>query len=349
MKTSANKKKGIGSFFSFINPKSETLLPHSNTFIPENSVLLYSGRQAIKYVINSITNTKNIQTIWLPEYYCMHVTLWLKKTYPNIKTYRVEPLNPDFVVKASQFVNKNDIILINNFWGVSKCLVDKPDGLVVIEDHSHGWLSTTCINSKADYCVASLRKSLPIPLGGIAWKPDGKIINRPKLLPPDRFVSIWDTITEAMTLKHDFESTYEIDKKEKSLELINLAEKQLHINFDLTHLEDSHKKNIESYMNINVLKLKSKNLATLSTMLKHHENCAYMALNPDAFGLILHLQNETVMQQLRLYLINHNIYPSQLWPDNVLRYGYFLNIHIDYRYGGEDMEYIAEKLNAFSI
>jgi hypothetical protein len=46
-----------------------------------------------------------------------------------------------------------------------------PVGVDVIEDHSHDPWSKWASDSEADFCVASLRKTLPLPDGGVLWSP----------------------------------------------------------------------------------------------------------------------------------------------------------------------------------
>ena len=59
------------------------------------------------------------------------------------------------------------------------------------------------------------------------------------------------------------------------------------------------------------------------------------------------LSRDTVLMafnELKTYLIQHHIYPSELWPDNS-EDKFLLNIHIDFRYTKTDMEHIAQTLN----
>ncbi|MGE4008764.1 hypothetical protein [Pseudonocardia sp.] len=49
---------------------------------------------------------------------------------------------------------------------------DHPDVLYV-EDHTHAPFSDWAVASDADYCVASLRKVLPVPDGAALWSPRG--------------------------------------------------------------------------------------------------------------------------------------------------------------------------------
>jgi hypothetical protein len=42
---------------------------------------------------------------------------------------------------------------------------------IAIEDHSHDLLAPWALESGADYAIASLRKTLPLPDGGVVWSP----------------------------------------------------------------------------------------------------------------------------------------------------------------------------------
>jgi hypothetical protein len=50
---------------------------------------------------------------------------------------------------------------------------------MTIEDHSHDLLAPRALESRADYAIASLRKTLPLPDGGVVWSP------RDRSVPPE--------------------------------------------------------------------------------------------------------------------------------------------------------------------
>jgi hypothetical protein len=61
--------------------------------------------------------------------------------------------------------------------------LELPEGVEVLEDHSHDPVSAWAEQSSADFCLASLRKTLPINDGGALWSPVG---HRLPPAPPDR-------------------------------------------------------------------------------------------------------------------------------------------------------------------
>lgn len=350
MQNKIPENKGFGSSFSFVAHDSKLLKTFPNHFKPKNTELFYSGRHAIKYVIDTIALEQDITTFWIPEYYCQHVAKWLITNYKNIKTYPVNPLNNNDLIEGDKFMQPNDVILINNFWGVSQCNFQcSTKQITVIEDHSHGWLSNACKNSTADFCIASLRKSVPAPLGGIAWKPNGDKLKNIKLSTLNTFNEIWNTIDGSMAMKTKYENTGFKNETLKNdfLKLVYEAENIMHHNFDLAALNNSHENVINNYLKIDYLKFKEKNFNTLLNALNSSNAFKIVTNNSTPFGLTLHFNDFSVMSSFKNYLVKNNIYPSLLWPDNITDYGYFLNIHIDYRYSEIEMKHISNIINNY--
>ncbi|WP_340202356.1 hypothetical protein [Ascidiimonas sp. W6] len=344
------KQKGIGSMFALADTSITDKKQYSNTFYPKNHKLFYTGRHAIKFVIENVAKDRLIPTIWIPEYYCQHVTRWMKRNYSNIKVYAVDPKNRKEVIHTDAFAEDGDLVMINNFWGVHACNIKKGNkDVTILEDHSHGWLTPSCINSKADYCVSSLRKSIPAPLGAMAWKPIGEPMKDIPSKGNTLFLKIWDTITLAQQFKTSYQEADnpDLEDKQKSLALINEAEREMNNNLDLVTLSGDHKNVIRKYIEIDYFEYKKKNLSFLKTLINPSKNYEIVAPKETTFGLTLFIKDHSKMLALRSYLIANTIYPSLLWPDNPTSYGYYLNIHVDFRYGTMEMKYIAEKLNSY--
>ncbi|MEP0213481.1 MAG: hypothetical protein ABJD66_09730, partial [Cellulophaga sp.] len=295
-------------------------------------------------------------TIWLPKYYCQHVTNWLQQNFSNINFYSINAFcKTEEQLRILDFATENDIVILNNFWGVFEYQLPttkkKP---VIIEDHSHGWLSTGCLQSKADYCFASLRKTLPIPLGGILWKPNGQKININGLLlkQDQNFYENWNTIEKAMLLKADYLKNNITNNKDVYLNLIAKSENYLHKQYDVIQLKEEHKQYIKTFLNKNYTKTKTLNLETIYTAIKPSDNFKVLRYNNlVTFGLQLAFKERTLFNSLKLYLISNNIYPSELWPGNetnIVNYNFMLNIHIDFRYTKNEAEYIVETLNKWT-
>jgi len=77
-----------------------------------------------------------------------------------------------------------DVVLAQNLFGRDEqepwtTWTRAHPGVTVVEDHSHDPFSDWARASTAPYAVASLRKTLPLPDGGLLWSPRGLDLPRP--------------------------------------------------------------------------------------------------------------------------------------------------------------------------
>ncbi len=345
-----SKKKLTKEYGSFFHKVNQNTLKHKTSFNLTNKRLFYNGRQAIKFLINSINdNDFKINNIWIPEYYCQHVSSWLKACYYNIKTYPVNPDDQNFLINAKSFMKHNDILVVNNFWGVLNYKINLPDlNHILIEDHSHGWLTDACINSNADYCFSSLRKSLPIPLGGVIWSPKGLNLGSTQISSENEFLSIWSKIDLAMSKKEEFLNNIECLTKGKNeyLNLISSAEKNMHSNYNIEFLNPENEEIIESFLKFDFKTPKSNNLKILFKELVSNPKLNFIK-NYESFGLIYFFNKESDLVNFKNYLIENSVYPSHLWPKNKSNYNYYLNLHVDFRYTKKDILELANIINSY--
>lgn len=340
---------GLGSSFNAI--EADTLADFPIKDYIEEYQLFYTGRHAIRHLIDALSNTKKIQTIWLPEYYCQHVTAWLREVYENrISTYAINPFNPIADVDIYSFASADDLVILNNFWGLYTYKIPQQKNRpIYIEDHSHGWLSKPCLQSTADYCFASLRKSLPIPLGGIIWS------KRVKLPKPaantdaqTEFMTAWDEITKAMRLKTALLEGDIAVQKSDYLSIIDTFEHFLHEQHAVVAVFEAHKNEMIAFLSKDYKRYKKENLSFLKThMLPTTAFTILYAENDFTFGLPLLFKDRDTLVAIKTMLVANHIYPSELWPDNqsTTALKYLLNIHVDFRYNHQDMRYITKILN----
>lgn len=346
LKKHIKKREGIGSLFHDIEISNYHF---NNIKIGFDCELFYTGRQAFKYILDTISVDHDIEKIWMPNYYCQHVTRWIKKIYNNLYFYDINPFEFKEPIDVSAFASSQDVVLINNYWGLSDTIIKKSEFPIIVEDHSHGWLTKNCMHSNADYCFASLRKSLPIPLGGICWSPNSKIENSTEhFIVNPSFYKAFDKLHRAMKDKKQYKNGSIDIVKTDYLNVIDETENFLDNNHDIIKLRTQDRELINTYLNINFLDHKQTNLNYLYRHLKDTEFMRVINRNEHTpFGLIVLFKDETLWSSLKKYLIAHDIYPSFLWPDNkiVTDWCYLLNIHVDFRYNDTDMAFIADTVN----
>jgi hypothetical protein len=147
-------------------------------WLPERRELFATGSGALSSLLRALAPTGRLH---VPSYFCMGVAEFLARQIP-VTFYRHLPGDgPRWeTLRAAD----GDVVLAQNLFG-------REDGtawhnwacahprVTVIEDHSHDPFSDWARTSTAAYAVASLRKTLPLPDGGLLWSPSGLDLPRP--------------------------------------------------------------------------------------------------------------------------------------------------------------------------
>ena len=138
----------------------------------EAGVYCASGRDALRLLIAYGMSKRGWRTLWVPSYMCQTVVRSIAQTDVTLRVYPDDPRQPSPCVPSIGRQPGNVVLVVNHF-GVRTAAHDTYP-CDVIEDHTHDpWSSWAC-GSTATYCVASLRKTLPIPDGAVAWSPTGQ-------------------------------------------------------------------------------------------------------------------------------------------------------------------------------
>lgn len=115
--------------------------------------------------------------LFMPEYFCSEVINSLQSRNIPITFYADDPerSGPDLHrLPAAPW----DMVLAVNYFGVrsgdswNAWRAAHPSNALV-EDHTHDPQSAWARSSEADFAFASLRKTIPVPDGAIAWSPRG--------------------------------------------------------------------------------------------------------------------------------------------------------------------------------
>lgn len=148
----------IGGYFS-----EEVLTGKFNTFIHENGVLLNTGRNALKYICQSIPDP--IEKIFVPQYTCPVV--WESICFADkVIPY---PINRELEIAEDILLGENDYIVVNNYFGIKDAYIkqlSKKYGNHLIIDNAQAFFAPVILNTYAFY---SPRKFFGVPDGGIAY------------------------------------------------------------------------------------------------------------------------------------------------------------------------------------
>ena len=165
----------MGSEFDW---SDEYLSPDSPEHLLPGAYELFSTGTAALLSINKLSPPApgKRRRLHMPSFYCMKIAARMQTVY-EVCWYRDLPgeSSPDF---ATLQAAPGDLVLAANIFGLRPgepwrdWSESHPDA-VLIEDHTHDPFSPWALHSSAHYGMASLRKTLPIPDGGMSWSPRG--------------------------------------------------------------------------------------------------------------------------------------------------------------------------------
>ena len=124
---------------------------------------MLSGRQTIVALIAQ----HQWKRIWLPVYFCYEVVDTIRQTGIELLFYPDYPGAYDQNIVSELPYKKGDVLLRMNYFGLRTRRSNQSLPIPVIEDHSHDLLGRWSLYSDADWCIASIRKTLPTVEGGM--------------------------------------------------------------------------------------------------------------------------------------------------------------------------------------
>ena len=335
--------KEFGSDFHFCAANN---LDNENELSKFNASFYANGRQALQIIISNNTWKR----IWVPAYFCYEIIDAIKETGITIKFYPDAPTFDDNSIISEIPFDENDVLLRMNFFGLRKWRDNSKIPVPVIEDHSHDLLGDWALKSNADWIIASLRKTLPLPEGGILWSP------KQHPLPPKLKSTISNDLISykrlsAMLMKTLYLSGYSISKS--LFRQIYVETEEAFSSLEKSAISDDCFSMLK-HLNINDWnKSKHQNWTLLSNI--SNENISILLpedlkeCNP--FSLILKFKDVTRRDAFRKVLIKNQIYPAVLWDipsmqneDVIAISETLLSVHCDARYKLSDIEHLKSKM-----
>lgn len=344
--------KEFGSDFHTISCFYNTEINETACVYP-SATYLADGRQCLILAIRQ----ERWRRLWVPEYFCYEVLDTLVKyTGVELAFYIDYPSLDSHVLLKQLPFRKGDALLKMNYFGLCDSSLKESIPIPIIEDHSHDLLSRSALYSNADWCIASLRKTLPLAEGGILWSPRGKTISEEfKLSFANEKLATnrW----EAMDMKAKYLSDFKgdlanIKLKEAFRQLFEETELALS-DLEISAL-DKRSTDTLSQFDINAwYGQKRKNWSHLTKSLDDKLNYLRpMNESCTPFSLILKTQSKLMREKLRIGLIQNAVYPAVLWnvPETCSKEVRFmsdclLSVHCDGRYSESDMEELACVIN----
>lgn len=333
--------KEFGSDFHYIEPQGsgdnslQDFFPSANYYA--------DGRQALIDLYRS----QGWQRLWVPKYFCYDVIESLKEAglelvfYTDYPDYHDDSKTIEAIQRKGHFRPTDAILWVNYFGTRSYRDVEKLN-IPVVEDHTHDLIGGWAINSHADWCIASLRKSLPVPEGGMIWSPMGlKLPKQPDSSEENEQIAA--TRWEAMRLKARYLAGEEVEKAAFRQGFVDTeayfdraevcaldAESQRFL--QLFDIRDWYNRKWENWELLRDIKKDG-----VRVLWPENKGCY-------PFSLIMVFELEEERNRVRKALIERQVYPTILWSVPPSYYGEIsqmsggmLSIHCDARYTKEEI------------
>ncbi|MFC4639977.1 hypothetical protein [Deinococcus hohokamensis] len=319
--------------------------------------LTFSGRIALLSLLEHLTEQGEFDlmrgTLWLPAYTCDQMAGPLQAVGYRVRFWDGSPVT-DWAWPLDS-TREGDIWLLHNYFGLDVPGRDlmplvRERGILIIEDHSHGPLGELALGSHADYAFASLRKTLPLPDGGVLWSPRGRALPTVPPSAPPPLTRIAAMLGKAAYLRG------ELFPKGQYREWFAQAEAELAGRRGVGLCEFSRNQ-LTQFDTVGWQAARDRNLRWLWARLtpSRHYSVLGTSVTGGAMGLVLHCRDGESRDQLRAQLAAHQIYSAVLWPlpDGVTADQFpqatafqarMLFLHADGRYDEEDLSRVCERL-----
>lgn len=335
--------KEFGSDFHFIITNQGGVDTLSDFYSQVN--LYADGRQALIHLYR----TQGWERLWVPEYFCYDVIESLKEAGLDLRFYADYPGYRDDSktlegIQRNGYFKPHDAVLRVNFFGTrSYRYTEELSVAAIVEDHTHDLIGGWAISSHADWCIASLRKTLPIPEGGVLWSPTGlPLPQQPKTSGENEKIATirW----EAMRLKARYLAGENVEKASFRAGFVDTEEFFDHAevcSLDSESIEFIKQFDIRAWYN-----KKRENWEQICGIKKEGVKVVVpenMGCYP--FSLVLLFRDIYERDRVRKELIANQIYPAVLWnipsPTEGELFQFsrgMLSIHCDGRYNTADIQ-----------
>lgn len=340
------RNKEFGSDFHYINNlEFMSCAKTSQDFIDLNN-LYFSGRVALRNILIYGIDQLKWEKIYIPTYYCHEVYDFIKDLDIYLEFYPCNILDnslPTYIEDKSFCA-----VLVVNYFGISSPSFEHLKKIATIEDLTHDLCKVK--DSKADFIFGSLRKALPLPVGGFV---------KSKLKLPEISCTLFaeEVALEKFTgmlLKKKYLDGQFLNKQVFREVLISAENSfgNLKTNAPLPLMVNEYL----AGLNISkIIECRKKNISNIKTLIKL--NPKFEVLVDDygsEYSLILKFNDTIDRDSLKEYLIFNHIYPMVLWPGQVLENDINLQktllfVHVDFRYCTKEIEHIANIINQFFI
>jgi hypothetical protein len=297
-----------------------------------------SGRQALMALLAHGRDTSGWTAVHLPTYYCPDVVDDVASVL-DVKRYAASPEGD----REEPAPGDTEVVVAVSYFGQPP-IVPRSTGQFLIVDATHDplapWLSTV----GADFVFASLRKTLPLPDGGVLWSPARRAVPAPALATERHLAGVGQMLA-AMNLKAAY-LEHGTGDKQTYLDLFAAGEQCFRHGVPGGMSEYSS----AALRTFPIERWRAQRIANIATLTA---SLSGLDIVPSTFGVVLRFPSAEVRDLVRAGLIARRIYPAVLWDvaepqrDRELAQR-LLFLHADFRSDPTDLQLVAQAVRALS-
>ncbi len=311
---------------------------------PADASLWGSGRDAMRAILAHGRDVDGWRRLHCPSYMCQRVAAALAMEI-DLVAY---PLAPTSDSAPRIETEPGDVVLdIATFGRHVAPVVRGP--APIIEDHTHDPLSAAAETSAADYAVASLRKTFPLPDGGVMWSPRGHRLPDERTMTDRHARATLDRLA-AMSLKRLYLEGGDVSKDD--FRQLSLSGEEDVARGPISGISEFSRQRLASLPAQSWRERRAANLAAFADALGDH---TWARLLETTFVATIVFDDPAVRDRVRARLIEDRIYPVVYWPleervtpgigdEDIDLSRRILSIHCDQRYVPADMARVAQSV-----
>lgn len=301
-------------------------------------LLTGTGRDALRAIVAQ-GGSRRWRRLYAPSYFC-HAVLDDIAADIEVRMYPHAPFDGPRQLALAD----DEAAIVPEYFGL-RAEVDVQGGSVLL-DRSHDLLADWSYARVPDYVFASLRKTLPVPDGGLVRSLVGRPLPLALTLTPGHVRAV-ASMAAAMTMKAAYLAGSQVAKM-AYLALAGEGEANLRSDDEISGPASLTCALASAVDLARIRQRRRENLALLGGRLAGLPAGVQWRETP-AFGILL-CADGSLRESIRKRLIGADVFPAVLWPmtwsgvpeSNRLLSERILVIHADYRYCTQDIERLGE-------
>ncbi|QLQ35064.1 hypothetical protein [Micromonospora robiginosa] len=310
------------------------------TRLPSPLRLYGTGRQALLALLRMGRTELGWTAVHLPAYYCPPVadaaaTVLPVRRYDAGPRGHVDPPRP----------GPTEAVVAVSYFG------DRPAdpvtrGAALVVDSTHDPFAPWLPSTGADYVLAALRKTLPLPDGAALWSPAGHHLPA-QPAPSVRHRAAAGQVLAAMCLKATYLSGSPVEKN-AFLSAFAAGEAA----YGSTSVSGASDYTREALPAMPVDRWRRQRTANAVVLGDALAGVVGLRAHVHPFGVVVECDSGELREALRTALVARRVYPAVLWPqppDAPARHLDYsrrmLHLHTDHRWRAEDMLRVAARIH----